>query len=67
MILNSCLRYLIYLSQLPRCKRSIQESCIDSLDLMNCNAAFQFCGSELSAPYRLLGVLFRTSLYDRPI
>ncbi|KIM42877.1 hypothetical protein M413DRAFT_444511 [Hebeloma cylindrosporum] len=33
---------------LPRCKKAMQESCIDQFDSMSCRAAVKFCDSELS-------------------
>ncbi|CAA7269007.1 unnamed protein product [Cyclocybe aegerita] len=33
---------------LPRCQKALRESCIDTFDAMNCQAAVNFCDSELS-------------------
>ncbi|KLO15312.1 alpha/beta-hydrolase [Schizopora paradoxa] len=41
-----------YQTRLPRCEKFTKEACIDSFDLMNCAAAFQFCSNAFSAPYR---------------
>ncbi|KAL5531735.1 hypothetical protein ACEPAG_4612 [Sanghuangporus baumii] len=40
---------------LPRCLKGMQESCIDTFDEINCNAAVNFCDNELSARYHALG------------
>ncbi|KAF8060764.1 serine carboxypeptidase [Lyophyllum atratum] len=44
----------------PRCAKWLKESCIDVYDAINCNAAFQFCSSELSDPFENTGL----NVYD---
>lgn len=48
----SCIRQKL---ALPRCEKWLKESCRDSYDAMNCDAAFAFCDSEISTPYMLTG------------
>ncbi|KAL5492050.1 hypothetical protein ACEPAI_3497 [Sanghuangporus weigelae] len=36
---------------LPRCEQLQQKSCIEHFDLIDCNAAFTFCQSEIGMPY----------------
>ena len=43
------------LFQLLRCKSLIDNSCIRQFDLVDCSAAFRFCGEELAFPYDNLG------------
>ena len=33
----------------------MKESCVDTFDAMDCNAAVNFCDSELSAPFWATG------------
>ncbi|KAL5536839.1 hypothetical protein ACEPAF_662 [Sanghuangporus sanghuang] len=40
---------------LPRCLKRMQDSCIDTFDEIDCNAAVNFCDDELSARYHALG------------
>ncbi|KAG7439290.1 uncharacterized protein BT62DRAFT_1014144 [Guyanagaster necrorhizus] len=39
-------------SALPRCRKWMIRSCVDQSDSINCGAAYSFCSSVLSAPYR---------------
>ncbi|KAL5513246.1 hypothetical protein ACEPAH_3644 [Sanghuangporus vaninii] len=41
---------------LPRCTKALQDSCIDTFDEINCNAANLFCNSELSVGYLATGL-----------
>jgi len=50
--IGSCVRMK---QTLPRCQKLLRTSCIDSYDAINCEAAAQFCGSELSGPFFALG------------
>lgn len=34
--------------QLPRCQKAMHDNCIDQFDVIGCNAAVNFCDSELS-------------------
>ncbi|KAI5122141.1 hypothetical protein M0805_000788 [Coniferiporia weirii] len=36
---------------LPRCVKAMKESCVDTFDTINCNAAVDFCDSQLSTGY----------------
>ncbi|GLB36810.1 putative peptidase S10 family protein [Lyophyllum shimeji] len=40
---------------LPRCQQWVQQACVDTFDAINCNAAFQFCSSELTEPFIATG------------
>ncbi|VDC04910.1 unnamed protein product [Peniophora sp. CBMAI 1063] len=40
----------------PRCARLLKEHCEDVLDTMNCQHAFSFCASEISAPVEALDI-----------
>ncbi|THH16795.1 hypothetical protein EW146_g3910 [Bondarzewia mesenterica] len=42
---------------LPRCEKWLKESCIDQFDSMNCEAASNFCNTELSAPFEATAAL----------
>jgi hypothetical protein len=46
---------MIVIIQLPRCKRWLEESCIKEFDEMNCEAAFNFCSTELEYPFFATG------------
>ena len=51
------------LFQLLRCKSLIDNSCIRQFDLVDCSAAFRFCGEELAFPYDNLGKLHIVHVY----
>ncbi|KII86255.1 hypothetical protein PLICRDRAFT_43837 [Plicaturopsis crispa FD-325 SS-3] len=36
---------------LPRCQKWMKSSCIDTFDAINCQAAANFCGSEIGDPF----------------
>ncbi|KZV77257.1 serine carboxypeptidase [Peniophora sp. CONT] len=40
----------------PRCAKLLKEHCEDTLDTMNCEHAFAFCSSEISAPVEALDI-----------
>ncbi|KAG5640325.1 hypothetical protein DXG03_009214 [Asterophora parasitica] len=40
---------------LPRCEKWVKQSCVDLYDSINCHAALQFCGAELSEPFATTG------------
>ncbi|KAA1475366.1 serine carboxypeptidase [Dentipellis sp. KUC8613] len=44
----------------PRCEKWMKEACIDQFDSMNCEAASNFCETELFDPFMASG----TNLYD---
>ncbi|KIM38984.1 hypothetical protein M413DRAFT_447347 [Hebeloma cylindrosporum] len=46
--ISTCMRMK---QALPRCQKWLKESCIDTYDAINCGAAAQFCGIELSDPF----------------
>jgi carboxypeptidase C (cathepsin A) len=41
---------------LPRCQKWLTESCINQFDLMNCEAASNFCDTEISEPFFATGM-----------
>ncbi|KAK0188280.1 serine carboxypeptidase [Armillaria mellea] len=43
-------------STLSRCEKWMTDSCIDQFDSINCGAAYSFCSSVFSAPYRQTGM-----------
>lgn len=43
------------LNQLPRCQQAMYDNCIDQFDAIGCNAAVNFCDSELSTGLRASG------------
>lgn len=45
----------LYLLQVPRCEKWMKESCVDTLDSINCMASNIFCEVELSAPFFATG------------
>jgi len=46
--ISTCVRMKI---ALPRCEKAMKKSCVDSFDAMDCNAAVNFCDTELSTGY----------------
>ncbi|KAI0736660.1 peptidase S10 serine carboxypeptidase [Fomitopsis betulina] len=42
---NTCVRMKM---ALPRCQKAMHDNCIDQFDVIGCNAAVNFCDSELS-------------------
>ncbi|KAK0199487.1 Alpha/Beta hydrolase protein [Desarmillaria ectypa] len=53
-------------STLPRCKKWMTGSCIDQFDTINYGAAYSFCSSVLSAPYRQTGTQYIRQYLDDP-
>ncbi|KAA1475365.1 alpha/beta-hydrolase [Dentipellis sp. KUC8613] len=43
---------------IPRCEKWYTKSCLDQFDLMNCEAALNFCDNELSEPFAATGLNF---------
>ncbi|KAI9001448.1 peptidase S10 serine carboxypeptidase [Trametes punicea] len=50
--ISTCVRMKI---ALPRCEKAMQESCVDRFDAMGCQAAVNFCESELTTAYHASG------------
>ncbi|KAI0784828.1 serine carboxypeptidase [Abortiporus biennis] len=44
-------RMFMLSSQLPRCEKRLQESCIDTFDTIDCDAAMNFCNSAVLDPF----------------
>ena len=61
-VLHSGLLHLltdIRFVQLPRCEKWVQHACIETMDAMNCEAAMNFCSTELMVPFFNTGKCFR--------
>ncbi|OSD01828.1 peptidase S10 serine carboxypeptidase [Trametes coccinea BRFM310] len=50
--ISTCVRMKM---ALPRCHKAMQESCVDRFDAIDCQAAVNFCDSELSTAYHASG------------
>ncbi|KAH9894182.1 peptidase S10 serine carboxypeptidase [Cubamyces lactineus] len=50
--IGTCVRMKI---ALPRCQKAMQESCVDRFDAIDCQAAVNFCDSQLSTAYHASG------------
>ncbi|EPT00094.1 peptidase S10 serine carboxypeptidase [Fomitopsis schrenkii] len=50
--INTCVRMKM---ALPRCQQAMYDNCIDQFDAIGCNAAVNFCDSELSTGLRASG------------
>ncbi|THV00557.1 alpha/beta-hydrolase [Dendrothele bispora CBS 962.96] len=44
--ISNCVRMKM---ALPRCEKAMQEACVDRFDMINCQAAVNFCDSEISS------------------
>lgn len=51
--ISTCIRMK---KALPRCEKWLKESCIDQFDSMNCEAASNFCETELASPFESTGL-----------
>ncbi|KAI0933476.1 hypothetical protein AcV5_005612 [Taiwanofungus camphoratus] len=50
--ISSCVRMK---QVVPRCEKLMKESCVDSYDSINCEAAYLFCQAEISVPFHNTG------------
>ncbi|KAI9063414.1 peptidase S10 serine carboxypeptidase [Trametes sanguinea] len=50
--ISTCVRMKM---ALPRCQKAMQDSCVDRFDAIDCQAAVNFCDSELSTAYHASG------------
>ncbi|EGN93797.1 hypothetical protein SERLA73DRAFT_188905 [Serpula lacrymans var. lacrymans S7.3] len=51
--ISACIRMK---QAVPRCQKWTRESCIDQFDKMNCQAARDFCDTELEGPFDATGL-----------
>ncbi|TFY53350.1 hypothetical protein EVG20_g10154 [Dentipellis fragilis] len=51
--ISSCVRMK---KALPRCEKALKAHCADSYDSMNCEAAWNFCSSEIISPFDATGI-----------